>query len=170
MLSFIIIQLPPGDYVTSYIAQMAASGQLVSQEEAENLRQQYGLDQPIYVQYMRWIGQVLHGDFGMAMEWRRPVIEVIGDRLALTIVLSFAAVVFTWVLALPIGIYSAVRQYSIGDYIFTIHRLHRPGGAELPAGADPDVLRLSLLRHERRRPLLRRVHRRALELGQVSGT
>jgi peptide/nickel transport system permease protein len=119
VLSYIIIQLPPGDYITSYIAQMAGSGSLVSQEEAENLRQLYGLDQPEYVQYMRWIGQVLRGNFGQSMEWRRPVVEVIGDRLLLTIILSVAAVAFTWLLALPMGIYSAVRQYSPGDYIIT---------------------------------------------------
>jgi peptide/nickel transport system permease protein len=119
VLSYIIIQLPPGDYITSYIAQMAGSGSIVSQEEAENLRQLYGLDQPEYVQYMRWMGQVVRGNFGQSMEWRRPVAEVIGDRMALTIILSVAAVLFTWVLALPMGIYSAVRQYSPGDYIIT---------------------------------------------------
>jgi peptide/nickel transport system permease protein len=119
VLSFVIIQLPPGDYITSYIAQMAASGSLVTQEEAENLRRQYGLDQPEWVQYLYWMGKMVRGEFGQSMEWRRPVAEVIGDRLALTMVVSVAAVVFTWLIALPIGIYSAVRQYSIGDYIAT---------------------------------------------------
>ncbi len=119
VLSFTIIQLPPGDYVTSYIAQMSASGSLVSQEEAENLRILYGLDQPIYVQYIRWLGLATQGNFGMAMEWGRPVLDVIGDRLWLTVAVSLAAIVFTWVIALPIGIYSAVRQYSLGDYVFT---------------------------------------------------
>jgi peptide/nickel transport system permease protein len=119
VISFVIIQLPPGDYVTSYIAQMAATGSIVSEQEAENLRQQYGLNQPMYVQYYKWIAQVVRGNFGMSMEWRRPVAEVIGDRLLLTVVVSFAALLLTWVLALPIGIYSAVRQYSLGDYLFT---------------------------------------------------
>lgn len=119
MLSFMIIQLPPGDYVDAYIAQMSASGSAVSQQEAENLRIQYGLDQPIYVQYIKWVTLAARGNFGMAMEWGRPVTEVIGDRLALTMVVSIAAVILTWGLALPIGVYSAVRQYSIGDYIFT---------------------------------------------------
>jgi peptide/nickel transport system permease protein len=119
VLSFVIIQLPPGDYITSYIAQMASSGSIVSQEEAENLRQLYGLDQPEWVQYLRWMGQVLRGNFGQSMEWRRPVGEVIGDRLLLTMILSLAAVLFTWVIALPLGIYSAVRQYSVGDYLAT---------------------------------------------------
>ncbi|MGE3268065.1 MAG: ABC transporter permease [Chloroflexota bacterium] len=119
MLSFAIIQLPPGDYVDAYIAQMSASGSAVSQQEAENLRIQYGLDQPIYVQYLKWVTLAAQGNFGMAMEWGRPVTEVIGDRLTLTMVVSVAAVILTWGLALPIGVYSAVRQYSIGDYIFT---------------------------------------------------
>jgi peptide/nickel transport system permease protein len=119
VLSFAIIQLPPGDYITSYIAQMAQSGSIVSEQEAENLRKQYGLDQPIYIQYIKWMALVLQGNFGMSMEWRRPVIDVIGDRLLLTVVVSVAAVLFTWLVALPIGIYSAVRQYSLGDYLFT---------------------------------------------------
>jgi peptide/nickel transport system permease protein len=119
VLSFAIIQLPPGDYVTSYIAQMASTGSVVSEEEAESLRIQYGLGQPIYVQYAKWMGLILHGNFGMSMEWRRPVMEVIGERLWLTVVISVAALLLTWALALPIGIYSAVRQYSVGDYLAT---------------------------------------------------
>jgi peptide/nickel transport system permease protein len=119
VISFVIIQLPPGDYVTSYIAQMAATGSIVSEQEAENLRRQYGLNQPIYVQYYKWMAQVVRGNFGMSMEWRRPVAEVIGDRLLLTMVVSFASLLLTWALALPIGVYSAVRQYSLGDYLFT---------------------------------------------------
>ena len=119
VLSFAIIQLPPGDYVTSYIAQMASMGSVVSDEEAQNLRIQYGLGQPIYVQYLKWMKLVVVGNFGMSMEWRRPVTEVIGDRLWLTVVISVSALILTWVLALPIGIYSAVRQYSAGDYVAT---------------------------------------------------
>ncbi|MBI3084836.1 MAG: ABC transporter permease [candidate division NC10 bacterium] len=119
VLSFVIIQLPPGDYITTYIAQMSASGSFVSAQEAEALRQQYGLDKPLYVQYLRWMALILQGNFGMALEYSRPVAEVIGDRLWLTMVVSVAAIVFTWLVALPIGIYSAVRQYSLGDYIAT---------------------------------------------------
>src|SRR6185436_20510508 len=95
VLSFVIIQLPPGDYVTSYIAQMASSGSVVSDEEAENLRIQYGLGQPMYVQYLKWMKQVVVGNFGMSMEWKRPVTEVIGDRLWLTVVVSVAALMLT---------------------------------------------------------------------------
>ncbi|MFI4982425.1 MAG: ABC transporter permease [Nevskiales bacterium] len=118
--SFVIIQLPPGDFVSAYIAQLASSGSTVSAEEAAALRQLYGLGQPIYVQYGKWISRVVVGDFGQSMEYRRPVLDVIGDRLWLTIVLAFGSLILTYVLSLPIGIYSAVRQYSIGDYVFTL--------------------------------------------------
>ncbi len=119
ILSFVVIQLPPGDYVTSYIANLQSTGSVISAAEAQALRQQYGLDQPVYVQYFKWMGLMLRGNFGMAMEYNRPVREVIGDRLALTMVVSIAAIVFIWGIALPIGIYSAVYKYSVGDYFFT---------------------------------------------------
>ncbi len=119
VLSFVVIQLPPGDYITSYIAEMSASGSGVSAEEAEALRHQYGLDQPLYIQYLRWMEMVVRGNYGMSLEYMRPVSDVIGDRLWLTMVVSVAAIILTWILALPIGIYSAVRQYSLGDYLAT---------------------------------------------------
>src|SRR5438309_4208758 len=103
MLSFAIIQLPPGDFVTSYIAQMATLGSVVTDEEAQNLRIQYGLGQPIYVQYFKRVKLIAQGNFGTSMEWRRPVTEVIGDRLWLTVAVSVAALLLTWVLARPIG-------------------------------------------------------------------
>jgi len=119
IVSFAIIHLPPGDYVDAYIAQQASSGSIVSAQEAANLRIQYGLDQPVYIQYLRWAGLIVHGNFGIAMEYNRPVAEVIGDRLWLTLLVSIGALAFSWLLALPIGIYSAVRQYSVLDYVFT---------------------------------------------------
>ncbi len=119
VISYIIIQLPPGDFVDAYIAQMSSSGSAVSQAEAASMREQLGLNQPVYIQYFKWMGLILQGNYGMAMEWGRPVRDVIGDRLALTIVVSLAAIVFTWALALPIGIYSAVKRYSLLDYVFT---------------------------------------------------
>src|SRR4030088_924864 len=119
ILSFLIIHLPPGDYVSTYIAQIASSGGTVSAEEAANLRALYGLDQPVYIQYFRWMGLIARGNFGMAMEYQLPVSQVIGDRLWLTVAVSVAALIFTWIVALPIGIYSAVRQHSILDYFFT---------------------------------------------------
>jgi len=120
VLSFMIIHLPPGDYVTSYIASMSASGSAVSEGEAQALREQLGLNQSITVQYAKWMGLIMTGNFGMAMEWGRPVADVIGDRLTLTMIISVAAIVFTWGIALPIGIYSAVKPYSFMDYAFTL--------------------------------------------------
>ena len=120
VLSFIIIHLPPGDYVTSYIASMSASGSAVSEGEAAAMREQLGLNRPIYIQYAKWMGLIMTGNFGMAMEYMRPVSDVIGDRLTLTMVISVAAIIFTWGVALPIGIYSAVRPYSFLDYAFTL--------------------------------------------------
>ena len=119
VLSFVIIRLPPGDYISSYIASVSMSGGFVSEQEVQALRREYGLDKPVYVQYLRWMGMVVQGRFGVSLEYRRPVSEVIGDRLWLTMVVAIAAVLLTWALALPIGIYSAVRQYSLGDYLAT---------------------------------------------------
>ncbi len=119
VIAFAIIQLPPGDFVTAYIAQLLSMGTIVSQAEADALRSEYALDRPFPVQYYKWTSRILQGDFGISMEYRRPVAEVIGDRLMLTAALTFTSIVFTWILAIPIGIYSAVKQYSVGDYIFT---------------------------------------------------
>ncbi|MBX3052414.1 MAG: ABC transporter permease [Caldilineaceae bacterium] len=119
IISFVVIQLPPGDYVTAYIANLQSTGTVLSREEADALRIQYGLDKPVYVQYLKWAGLMMRGNYGMAMEYNRPVREVIGDRMTTTIIVSVAAILLIWALALPIGIYSAVRQYSWGDYFFT---------------------------------------------------
>ena len=120
ILSFIIIQLPPGDYLTSYIAQLQSQGDAVSFDQIEGLRKQYGLDRPLHVQYLFWVRNMVGGDFGVSLTWNRPVSELIGERLVLTVVVALSAISFMWILALPIGIYSAVRQYSIGDYAFTL--------------------------------------------------
>ncbi len=120
LISFIIIQLPPGDYISAYVAVLESTGTLVSADEADALRDQYGLNQPFFVQYFKWLYRaVAKWNFGVAMEYQRPVLDVIGDRLGLTVALTFVTIVFTWILAIPIGIYSAIRQYSIGDYGFT---------------------------------------------------
>src|SRR2546427_5331480 len=103
VLAFAIIQLPPGDYVTSYIAQMASMGSVVTDEEAQSLRIQYGLGQPIYVQYFKWVKLIARGNFGMSMEWRRPVNQVIGARPWLTIVVSVAPAILPRALGLAIG-------------------------------------------------------------------
>lgn len=121
IVSFIIIQLPPGDYLTSLVATMATTGETVDRAALVALEQRYGLGQPVYVQYWKWIsGIVLHGDFGQSFEWNQPVNTLIWGRLTLTFVLSLTTLLFTWFVAFPIGIYSAVRQYSVGDYLFTV--------------------------------------------------
>jgi peptide/nickel transport system permease protein len=119
MISFVIIQLPPGDFVSSYIAKLELQGTTVSQAEANLMRSQYGLDQPMPIQYMKWMGQVLQGNYGVSLDYQLPVQQVIGDRIWLTMFVAIVAIIFTWVIALPIGIYSAVNRYSPGDVLFT---------------------------------------------------
>lgn len=121
LVAFAIIQLPPGDFLTSYITNLAADGQATSQQLVDNLRERYGLDQPIYIQYARWMGNIItRGDFGQSFEWNRPVEEVLWSRMSMTITLSLVTLMVTWLIALPIGIYSAVKQYSPGDYLATL--------------------------------------------------
>jgi len=120
VISFTIIQLPPGDYLTTYIANLAQTGETVDEARIESLRARYGLDKPLYRQYVLWIWKILrHGDFGQSFSLNKPVKELIWERLALTIVISLLAICVTWILAIPIGIYSATHQYKISDYIFT---------------------------------------------------
>ncbi len=120
IVSFALIQAPPGDFLTSYVAELAAGGTSIDQVEIEALRTRYGLDQPIYVQYTRWVGNLLRGDLGVSLEWRRPNSELIGERLVLTLILTTFSLLFTWAVAIPIGIFSATRQYSLLDYVFTV--------------------------------------------------
>lgn len=119
VVAFALIQAPPGDYLTTYIAKLGESNELLDQASVDNLRQRFGLDQPLYVQYFKWVGNLLRGDFGMSFEWRQPVSDLIWERMALTMCLSFATLLFTWAVAFPIGVYSAVHKYSIGDYVAT---------------------------------------------------
>lgn len=120
-LAFVLIQLPPGDYVTTYIATLSASNEVVDRNTAADLRLRFGLDQPMIVQYAKWIiGIVTRGDFGLSFEWQQPVSGLIWERMALTMTLTFSTLLATWAIALPIGVYSAVRKYSIGDYFFTL--------------------------------------------------
>jgi peptide/nickel transport system permease protein len=119
-LAFVLIQLPPGDFVTTYIATLAASNEVVDQNTAADLRARFGLDQPMIVQYFKWIsGIVLRGDFGLSFEWQQPVGDLIWERMALTLVLTFSTLLATWGIALPIGIFSAVKKYSFLDYVVT---------------------------------------------------
>ena len=113
---FVIIQLPPGDYLETYIAELESQGESVDPDKIAFLRAEYGLDQPLVVQYYRWITGFVVGDFGYSFEFSLPVREVIGDRMWLTVIVAFVTIVFTWLIAFPIGIYSATHQYSWGDY------------------------------------------------------
>lgn len=119
LIAFALITAPPGDYLTTFAATLAQSGDVVDEARLDALRERYGFDEPFIVQYFRWIGGVLQGDFGISFEWQQPVDQLIWERMALSVTLALATLVFTWALALPIGIYSAVRKYSIGDYIVT---------------------------------------------------
>ena len=119
LIVFVIIQLPPGDYLTSYVAELEAQGESVNRQKLAFLRAQYGLDRPGWVQYLYWLGGMLQGDFGFSFEFDRPVAEVVGDVLWLSFIVSFATIVFTWAVSFPIGVYSATHQYSWGDYGMT---------------------------------------------------
>jgi peptide/nickel transport system permease protein len=120
IVTFIIIQLPPGDYLTIYIQALEATGQQVRQDEIDRLRTQYGLDQPIYKQYLIWMRGIFRGDFGRSFYWQQPVREVVAERLPMTLVISFASLVVVYIIAIPIAVLSAVYQYSVFDYVATL--------------------------------------------------
>ena len=119
IVSFTIIQLPPGDYVSSIAVRLAQRGEEVHQDLLEGLRRSYGLDQPIHVQYWRWFSNLLRGNFGFSFLLSRPVAEVVGERIAFTALISGLTLLFTFAMAIPIGIYSATHQYRVGDYFFS---------------------------------------------------
>ena len=118
-LVFTIIELPPGDYFESYAAELRAQGENADMDKLNQLRAEYGFDKPAYIRYFYWVGGMLHGDFGYSFEYELPVSDVVGDRLWLTMLVSFVTIIFTWVIAFPIGIYSATHQYSWSDYGLT---------------------------------------------------
>ena len=119
VLVFIIIQLPPGDYLSAYVAELQSQGEAVSEAKIAFLRKQYGFDEPMWRQYLVWAFGMLQGDFGYSFEYGLPVSEVVGDRLWLSVLVSFTTILFTWAVSFPIGIYSATHQYSWGDYGLT---------------------------------------------------
>ena len=126
MIAFVIIQLPPGDYVDTYIIELMTggyesgdSGGGVTDALEKTLRAQYGLDKPMYVQYLKWAWRVVQGDFGQSLEFQKPVSEVILERLMMTVILAGTTALFAWGISIPVGIYSAVRQHSIEDYTIT---------------------------------------------------
>ena len=118
-ITFVIIQLPPGDYLSTLIAELQSQGENVDTAKIDALRAQYGLDRPMIEQYLVWAWGLLNGDFGFSFEYQLPVADVVGDRLFLTLILNFATIIFIWIVSFPIGIYSATHQYSWGDYGLT---------------------------------------------------
>lgn len=116
---FVIIQAPPGDYLSSYVAELQSQGEAVDPQKIQFLREQYGLDRPLFEQYFLWFSGMLQGDFGYSFEYNLPVTKVVGDRLMLSFIVSFSTIVFIWVVSFPIGVYSATHQYSLGDYSLT---------------------------------------------------
>ena len=120
ILVFGIIQLPPGDYFDNYVASLQAQGESADLAQIAFLKKQYGFDQPLVVRYWDWVTGMLHGDFGYSFAYQMPVADVVGDRLLLTVLVSFVTIIVTWLIAFPIGIYSATHQYSWGDYGLTL--------------------------------------------------
>jgi peptide/nickel transport system permease protein len=119
LVTFLIIRLPPGDYLSAHLAELVAQGEAANLQRIHYLREAFGLDRPWYVQYVHWVWGLLHGDLGFSFEYDRPVSEIVGDRLFLSFVVSFATIIFTWVVAFPIGVYSATHKYTIGDHTLT---------------------------------------------------
>jgi len=117
---FAIVQAPPGDFLTTYVATLASSGSSISAEQVDALRREYGLDRPIWVQYLKWMENLAKGNLGLSLEYQRPNAELIGERLVLTMVLALLSFVFTWVVAIPAGIYSAMHPRSAIDYVLTV--------------------------------------------------
>ena len=137
--SFVIIELPPGDYLTQKVEQLRARGDRSAEQQVEVLRLRYGLDKPFLERYLNWAVNFLRGDFGESFEFERPVSEILSARLGYTVILALATTLVTWALAIPLGVYSAVRQYSIGDQIISAQL---PSGAVfVPAATNPVLVR-----------------------------
>lgn len=120
IVSFVIIQLPPGSYIDSYIQTLRASGFEVQEQEIARLTRQYGLDRPMHMQYYMWMRNfILHGRLGRSFQWNQPVTEILIERIPMTIMISLMSMIFVWIVAIPVAIYSATHKYSIFDYVFT---------------------------------------------------
>lgn len=120
VIAFALIQLPPGDFADSWANKKYQAGIVITTEELDEMRRRFGLDRPFHEQYFTWISDVMIGDLGFSWEYRKPVTEVIAERLGLTLTLALSTLIFTYAVAIPIGIFSALRQYSLGDHGFTI--------------------------------------------------
>ena len=119
IISFLIIHAPPGDFITTYITQLAAQGQRIDDAYEQAMRARWGFNQPFSVQYLKWMGGVLRGDLGRSMQWNLPVTKLIAERLPWSVMVSFASLLFVYIVGIPIGVLSATHQYSIRDYVFT---------------------------------------------------
>ena len=117
---FVIMQAPPGDFLTAYVATLSATGTSITADQIQALRHEYGLDQPFIVQYLYWVQDLLSGHLGLSLEYQRPNAELIGEQLGLTLALALMAFVLTWLIAVPAGIYSATHQRSVLDHVITV--------------------------------------------------
>lgn len=120
VISFMIIQLPPGDYLTTYVNNLRSQGDMISDEQVKALEQQYGLDQPVYIQYWKWITNFVRGDMGQSFYWNKPVRTLIGERIALSMAVALFSLILTYAIAIPVGLFSATRQYTLTDNILTV--------------------------------------------------
>jgi peptide/nickel transport system permease protein len=119
VVSFVIIQLPPGDFVTATVADWVAQGEVVTEETQLMLRARYGVDQPVHVQYLKWLRNILTGDLGVSWSWNKPIGSLIAERLPWSLLISFISLLFVYVVAIPVGVFAATHQYSVADYVFT---------------------------------------------------
>ena len=164
--SFAIIELPPGDYLSSYMLQLEIQGNRVTDEQVANLAAYYGLDKPVHTRYLLWLRNiVLRGNLGWSFAHDRPVSAVIGERIGLTLVVTISTLIFTYLTAVPIGVYSAVRQYSFFDYFWTFWGFVGLAIPNFLLALVPPVDRVPLLRRRHYRAVRARVRRRAVESG-----
>ena len=169
VVGFAIIQLPPGDFLTTHLRQLGITGTQLSEEELQDIRAYYGLDRPGYMQYFVWVGNMLRGDLGESYSYRIPVGELLGDRLPLTVLVSLLTIVVTFLLAVPIGIYSATHQYSLGDYTATVFGFIGLATPNFMVALLLMWISLSWFGFPHYRPVLLRVPGSAVERGQVPG-
>ena len=168
--SFLIVQAAPGDYAAIYAAKKAATGAIIRQADIDAVRVQLGLDKPWYVQYGLWLyNAVFHADFGDSWQWKRPVGEVIAERMPLTLAIAFGTLVFMYAISIPVGIYAAVRRYSFGDYASSFIGYLGLATPNFLLALVHHVSEPALFRAERRRPVLAGIRKRTLEHGEVLG-
>ena len=160
---FTIINLPPGDYFTTYIAELQSSGEAADLAKINFLKAEYGFDRPLWEQYIFWAGGLLHGDMGYSFAYNLPVNQVVGDRLLMTFIVSLSTILFTYIVAFPIGVYSATHQYSLVGPPIDPARISRVGDSELSAGSGPALPGQCVFRYFDRRTNGPEIRRSALD-------